>query len=52
MSKKTPWEYGKSPAPRDWKEASEVLRQKPKLKKSTLMDRLAKIEETLKKGKP
>lgn len=49
--KKTPWRYGQSPAPRNWQEASEVLRSLQTKKKGStgFLERLeailAKVQE-------
>ena len=53
MAKKSPWIYGKSPAPKDHHELSEVLKgmsgNRPKPKKpSKLLERLDRLEALIK----
>jgi hypothetical protein len=52
--KSTPYVYGQSPAPRNWKEAADALKSisQPKTKKGPgLLDRLSAIESLLKEKK-
>ncbi len=50
MAKKSNWIYGKVANPKNWHEASDVLKQIGKKRKSGvgLMERLSKIEDLLK----
>jgi len=52
-AKYKPFEYGKSPNPRNWQEAADVLKQgsKPKRKSSGFHERLVEIERMLKEQK-
>ena len=47
------WQYGKSPNPKDWQEASDALKslQKAKRKSNTFTEKLDSIEKLLKDHK-
>ena len=46
------YQYGQSPAPRNWQEAADALKSLQARKpKPTLMDRVAAVEKTLKDRK-
>ncbi len=51
--KATPWTYGHSPNPRNWKEAADAIKsiKQPKQKGTGLLDRLSAIETLLKEKK-
>lgn len=51
MKKKQPYQYGKSPNPRNWHEASEVLKGLQKKKPNPFMEKLTSVEQLLKERK-
>jgi hypothetical protein len=52
-TKKSPWQYGVSPNPKNWHEAADALKsmKSMKQKRKGLMDRIDSIEKMLKDKK-